>query len=187
MVKIYTKTGDLGETSLLNGTRVSKAHDRVEAYGTLDELNAYIGWIRDMETDPGHREILLRIQNNLFAAEARIAADPGKPVKDLPHLPEEEIMLLEQEIDAMTSSLPPLKHFILPGGHPQVSRIHIARTVCRRAERCLVRLGKSSEVPPVVVRYLNRLSDFFFVLARKTGVDLKAGEVNWPGEKTPDR
>lgn len=183
MGKIYTKGGDLGDTSLLNGTRVSKSHDRVEAYGTLDELNAFIGLLRDHLEHDHYREVLLRIQENLFTAEALIAADPEKPVKGLPALDENEIVILEEEIDTMTSELPPLTFFILPGGNSHVSRCHVARTVCRRAERSVIRLHRASSVSPVIIRYLNRLSDYLFVLARRLGKDFHAEEISWPGKK----
>lgn len=181
--KIYTKGGDLGETSLLNGTRVSKSHERVEAYGTLDELNSFVGVVRDHLGNEHYRGLLLRIQENIFTAEALIAADPDKPVKGLPELGEGEITMLEEEIDRMTVELPPLSSFILPGGNPHVSRCHVARTVCRRAERAVIRLHLGSEVDPVIIRYLNRLSDYFFVLARKLGQELRGEEMNWPPEK----
>jgi len=183
MVKIYTKGGDLGETSLLNGTRVSKSHDRVEAYGTMDELNAFIGALRDHLEIDHYRKVLLRIQENLFTAEALVAADPEKKAEGLPELDEEEILLLEKEIDIMTSELPVLKNFILPGGDPHVSRCHVARTVCRRAERAVIRLQRDSSVSPVTVRYLNRLSDYLFVLARRLGKEFNAEEITWPRKK----
>lgn len=183
MVKIYTKGGDMGETSLLNGTRISKSHNRIEAYGTLDELNAFIGQLRDHLELEHDREVLLRIQENLFTAEALIAADPEKKVEGLPEFQEEEIILLEKEIDQMTAELPTLKSFILPGGNPHVSRCHIARTVCRRAERTVIRLHRDSSVSPVIIRYLNRLSDYLFVLARKLGKEFNAEEITWPGKK----
>jgi len=177
--KIYTRGGDKGETSLLGGTRVPKSHERVEAYGNLDELNSFIGLIRDQEIKPHYREILIGIQENLFIAEALVARDPGKETRSLPVLKEEDISLLEHEIDAMNEDLPPLQHFILPGGHTIVSYCHIARTVCRRAERSLIRLNKISAVEDIIIRFLNRLSDYLFVLARKTGKDLNAAETPW--------
>jgi len=181
--KIYTKGGDLGETSLLNGTRVPKSHERVEAYGTLDELNAFVGLIRDHLDLGNYREVLLRIQENLFIAESMIATDPDKPVKGLPDLPETEITLLEEEIDRMTAELPPLDSFILPGGDPHVSQCHVARTVCRRAERAVIRLHHISAINPVLIRYLNRLSDYLFVLARRLGKEFHGEEIPWPRKK----
>jgi len=177
--KIYTKGGDKGETSLLGGTRVLKSHDRVEAYGNLDELNSFIGLIRDQEIQIHYREVLIRIQETLFIAEALIARDPEKEVQNLPLLKEEEILTLENEIDQMNEELPPIRNFILPGGHTTVSYCHIARTVCRRAERSLIRLNKISPVEDIIIRFLNRLSDYLFVLARKTGKDLGAVETHW--------
>jgi cob(I)alamin adenosyltransferase len=177
--KIYTKGGDKGETSLLGGTRVMKSHDRVEAYGNLDELNSFIGLIRDQEINAHYHEVLIRIQENLFVAEALIARDPEKEAQNLPILREEEILALENEIDQMNEELPPIRNFILPGGHPTVSYCHIARTVCRRAERSLIRLNKTSPVEDIIIRFLNRLSDYLFVLARKTGKDEGATETPW--------
>ncbi len=181
--KIYTKGGDTGETSLLGGTRVAKSHERVEAYGNLDELNSFIGLVRDHEIDPHYREVLIRVQEQLFVAEARVAFDPETPARELPSMDEDDILRLENEIDAMNESLPSLGNFILPGGHPVVSACHIARTVCRRAERSLIRLNQTSPVDPVIIRFLNRLSDYLFVLARKTGLDAGATETPWIAEK----
>jgi cob(I)alamin adenosyltransferase len=180
--KIYTKSGDLGETSLLGGTRVPKSHERVEAYGTLDELNSFIGLLRDQPVSEHYRTVLLEVQQNLFVAEAWVAMDPGKTVKGLPELKEEAIAVLEREIDVMTSEMPPLNSFILPGGHPFVSHCHITRTVCRRAERTVIRLNQIQPVENVIIRYLNRLSDYLFVLARKIGYDEHAKEIPWPGK-----
>lgn len=177
--KIYTKGGDKGETSLLGGTRVPKSHDRVEAYGNLDELNSFIGLIRDQEIDPHYRDVLIRIQQDLFIAEALIARDPEKQTRQLPVLDEGEILMLENEIDRMNDDLPALQNFVLPGGHATVSYCHIARTVCRRAERSLIRLNATSPVDDIIIRLLNRLSDYLFVLARKTGKDLGAFETPW--------
>ncbi|HPS74371.1 MAG TPA: cob(I)yrinic acid a,c-diamide adenosyltransferase [Bacteroidales bacterium] len=178
--KIYSKKGDLGETSLLGGTRVPKSHDRVEAYGTIDELNSYLGLLRDMPIAEHYREVLLRIQNALFIAEAWIAKDPQKKVTGLPAFPLEEITLLEKEIDEMVAEMPPLNSFILPGGHPFVSQCHIARTVCRRAERTVIRMDRKESSDTIIISYLNRLSDFLFVLARKIGFDENAKEITWP-------
>jgi len=181
--KIYTKGGDKGETSLLGGTRVLKSHERVEAYGNLDELNSFIGLIRDQEISTPYHKILIRIQERLFVAEALVARDPAVETKELPSLTEEDITILEQEIDAMNEELPPLNNFILPGGHPVVSYCHIARTVCRRAERSLIRLNSTNPVDDIIIRFLNRLSDYLFVLARKTGKDFGAIESPWIPKK----
>jgi cob(I)alamin adenosyltransferase len=178
--KIYTRTGDKGQTSLIGGTRVPKFHPRIEAYGTIDELNSYIGLIRDQEIDKHFRDVLLEIQDRLFTAESIIALDPGAAVEvKLPALEESDITFLEQEIDRMNEVLPELKSFILPGGHPTVSYCHIARCICRRAERHTIRLAQSQPVEEKVIKYLNRLSDFLFVLARRLGKDLGAIETPW--------
>jgi cob(I)alamin adenosyltransferase len=178
--KIYTRTGDKGQTSLIGGTRVPKFHPRIEAYGTIDELNSYIGLIRDQEIDQHFRDVLLEIQDRLFTAESIIALDPGASVTvKLPALEESDITFLEQEIDRMNEVLPELKSFILPGGHPTVSYCHIARCICRRAERHTIRLAQSQPVEEKVIKYLNRLSDFLFVLARRLGKDLGAIETPW--------
>jgi cob(I)alamin adenosyltransferase len=181
--KIYTKGGDKGETSLLGGTRVPKSHERVEAYGNLDELNSFIGLIRDQDIQAHYRDVLIRIQENLFVAEALIARDPEKQTRDLPELSEDDIFILEKEIDAMNEELPPLSHFILPGGHPTVSYCHIARTVCRRAERSLIHLNQLSSVENIIIRFLNRLSDYLFVLARKIAKDCGSMETPWMAGK----
>lgn len=177
--KIYTKGGDKGETSLLGGTRVAKSHERVEAYGNLDELNSFLGLIRDQDINPHYKAILIRIQENLFVAEALIARDPEKQTRVLPMLSDDEIKLLENEIDTMNSELPELTNFIIPGGHPVVSQCHIARTVCRRAERSLIRLNQISPLEDIIIRLINRLSDYLFVLARKVGKDFLAVETPW--------
>ncbi|MCX6266556.1 MAG: cob(I)yrinic acid a,c-diamide adenosyltransferase [Bacteroidetes bacterium] len=181
--KIYTKGGDRGETSLLGGTRVSKSHERVEAYGNIDELNSFIGLIRDQDIDIHYKGVLLHIQENLFVAEALIARDPEKQTRNLPQLSEDDILMLENEIDVMNEQLPPLTNFILPGGHTVVSFCHVARTVCRRAERSLIRMNQISPVEDIIIQLLNRLSDYLFVLARKTGKDCGAAETPWITKK----
>jgi len=181
--KIYTKGGDKGETSLLGGTRVSKSHERVEAYGNLDELNSFIGLIRDQDINPRYRDVLGRIQEVLFISEALVARDPDKETRELPAFGDDDIHILEKEIDAMNDELPGLKNFILPGGHQTVSYCHIARTVCRRAERSLIRVNKTSPVDEIIIRFINRLSDYLFVLARKTGKDIGAQERLWVTKK----
>ena len=180
-MKIYTKTGDKGTTSLIGGTKVSKAHLRIEAYGTVDELNSYIGLCKDLLSDNNSSAVLQEAQDRLFTIGAALACDPEKETKlKIPDLKEEDITLLEQEIDRMNEQLPPMKSFILPGGHPTISHIHIGRCICRRAERCCVRLeGEQNEVEPIIIKYLNRLSDYLFVLARYTAHQLKAGEIPW--------
>jgi cob(I)alamin adenosyltransferase len=179
-LKIYTRTGDKGQTSLIGGTRVLKFHPRIEAYGTIDELNSFIGLIRDQDIDKHFRDILLEIQDRLFTAESIIALDPGvETTIKLPQLNDADITLLENEIDRMNEVLPELKSFILPGGHPVVSYCHIARCICRRAERQTIRLSQTQAVEEKVIQYLNRLSDFLFVLARRLGKDFGAAESTW--------
>ena len=178
-MKIYTKTGDKGETSLLGGTRVSKNHIRIEAYGTVDELNSHIGLIRDQNMDEHSKNILIEIQDRLFTIGSYLASDPEKSKVKIPQLKEEDIALLEKEIDNMNESLPEMRSFVLPGGHTTVSYCHIARCVCRRAERCVVYLSQSSTVSDLVIKYLNRLSDYLFVLARKISHDMQVKETPW--------
>ncbi len=178
-MKIYTKTGDKGYTSLIGGTRVPKHHLRIESYGTVDELNSYIGLIRDQFIAEHHREVLKQIQDRLFTIGASLAADPKKSRMVIPDLHLEDIELLEKEIDTMTEQLPELKHFILPGGNTTVSYCHLARCVCRRAERVTVHLAEESTVDEKVNIYLNRLSDYLFTLARKLGNEQNIPENQW--------
>lgn len=180
-MKIYTKVGDKGTTSLIGGTKVPKSHLRIEAYGTIDELNSHIGLSRDLLTDEKTRELLLEIQDRLFTIGSSLACDPIKePKMRIPDLKDTDVALLENEIDRMNELLAPMKNFILPGGHATVSSLHIARCVCRRAERCCVRLElESLEVEPVILQYLNRLSDYLFVLARYAGYLLNVAEIAW--------
>ncbi|HEX7691359.1 MAG TPA: cob(I)yrinic acid a,c-diamide adenosyltransferase [Sediminibacterium sp.] len=179
--KIYTKTGDQGKTSLIGGTKVPKSHIRIEAYGTVDELNSYIGLVNDHMTDADARILLKEIQDRLFTIGSSLACDPEKePKMKLPDLKETDITLLENEIDRMNAILPPMKSFILPGGHVAVSTTHVARCVCRRAERCCVHMQQEDVfVDPVVIKYLNRLSDYLFVLARFAGHLLQVNEIAW--------
>jgi len=178
--KIYTKTGDKGETSLIGGTRVPKYNERIEAYGTLDELNSFIGNLRDQLTDQHIREVLLRIQENLFTAESELATDPEKEIKRaLPHLSEENVLELEYEMDAMNEHLPDLSSFILPGGHPLVSLCHICRTVCRRGERIIIKLASEMPVDEILIKYVNRLSDYLFVLARELAFKNNMPDLPW--------
>ena len=178
-MKIYTKTGDKGTTALIGGTRVSKADLRIEAYGTVDELNSYIGLVRDQEVNKTRLDILKEIQDRLFTIGALLATDPDKSRMKTPDLHEEDIMLLEQEIDKMTAEVPPLRAFVLPGGHQSVSFCHVARCVCRRAERLAIRLQEVAEVEDLVIKYLNRLSDYLFALCRKMTQELNAEEITW--------
>ena len=178
-MKIYTRKGDSGTTSLIGGTRVPKHHLRIESYGTVDELNSYMGLIRDQ--DPGENVVkdILEIQDRLFTIGSRLAADPGKSKMKLPELFEKDITFLEDQIDAMDEELEPMKSFVLPGGNPAVSYTHIARCVCRRAERIAVHLAEESEVSEIIIRYLNRLSDYLFTLSRKLSKDFQVKEIPW--------
>jgi cob(I)alamin adenosyltransferase len=185
-MKVYTKTGDKGTTALFGGTRVPKDHIRIDSYGTVDELNSYIGLIRDQEFNQHYKDILIEIQDRLFTVGAILATPPEKEVlkngeKRLQNLGiiESDIQLLENEIDNMEDSLPPMTHFVLPGGHTTVSYCHIARCVCRRAERLAVQLSHEEPINEYAIKYLNRLSDYLFVLARKLSHDLQAVEVKW--------
>ena len=189
-MKIYTKTGDKGTTALYGGTRVSKDHIRIESYGTTDELNAYIGLIRDQNIGNDLKEVLIKVQHNLFTLGAMLATPPekenlknGKKRLNIPLINEENILYLESEIDKMNDALPDMTHFILPGGNTTVSYCHIARCVCRRAERLAVTLNDSEAINMNIIRYLNRLSDYLFVLARKLTKDLQADVVKWIPEK----
>lgn len=178
-MKIYTKTGDKGETSLIGGTRVPKFHLRIESYGTIDELNAYVGLIQCQPIAVHLQQILKEIQDRLFTIGASLAADPEKSRMKIPDLKAEDITLLETEMDLMNEVLPELKHFVLPGGNTIVSYCHIARCICRRAERLTVQLAAESFVDNQITVYLNRLSDYLFVLGRKVAFDLNSEENIW--------
>ncbi len=185
-MKIYTKTGDKGTTALFGGTRVPKHHVRIDSYGTVDELNSHIGLIRDQKIDELSKKVLINIQDKLFTVGAVLATDPekailknGKKRLNIPTIAEEDILLLEKEIDRMNESLPPMTHFVLPGGHQTVSFCHIARCVCRRAERLATALYEIAPFEETTLQYLNRLSDYLFVLARKLSFDLQADEIKW--------
>jgi cob(I)alamin adenosyltransferase len=179
-MKIYTKTGDQGLTSLIGGTRVPKSSLRIDCYGTVDELNSYIGLLRDQEVNAPRRDLLKEIQDRLFTIGSHLATDPTQDAhKRLPDLHAADVALLETAMDALDKNLPPLRAFVLPGGHPAVSFGHVARCVCRRAERLAVHLREESPVEDLVVMYLNRLSDFLFVLSRAMAHDLGVEEVTW--------
>ncbi|WP_395804584.1 cob(I)yrinic acid a,c-diamide adenosyltransferase [Daejeonella sp.] len=178
-MKIYTKTGDEGLTSLIGGTRVPKYDLRIESYGTVDELNSYIGMIRDHDIDISQKDVLKEVQDRLFTIGAALASDPEKSKMKIPDLHLSDITFLENQIDEMNLVLPELKHFILPGGSPVVSFCHVSRCVCRRAERIIVHLKSESFVDEKVVVYLNRLSDYLFVLARKLCFDRNVPENQW--------
>ena len=178
-MKIYTKTGDKGLTSLIGGTRVPKSSLRIECYGTVDELNAHIGLVRDQEVNAARRPLLKEIQDRLFTIGSALAADPEKLKMKLPDLHAADVTLLEDEMDRLNLDLPELRAFILPGGNPAVSHAHVARCVCRRAERLAIHLSEESFVAELVVVYLNRLSDFLFVLSRAMAHELGVEEVTW--------
>ena len=181
--KIYTKTGDEGKTSLIGGTKVFKSDLRIETYGTVDELNSYIGLVTDYTPDEHQRFILKQVQDRLFVIGASLACDPDKETgMHIPDLKEEDIAALEKEIDSMNERLPPMKHFILPGGHAAVSSTHIARCVCRRTERLCVNMQQHELfVEPLIIKYINRLSDYLFMLARFTAQELHVAEAIWQG------
>ena len=178
-MKIYTKTGDKGLTSLIGGTRVPKSSLRIECYGTVDELNSHIGLVRDQDINTTRRPLLKEIQDRLFTIGSALAADPEKSKMKLPDLHAADVTLLEDEMDRLNADLPELRAFILPGGHPAVSHAHVARCVCRRAERLVIHLAEESFVAELVIIYLNRLSDFLFVLSRAMAHELGVEEVTW--------
>ena len=189
-MKIYTKTGDSGTTALYGGTRVKKYNLRIESYGTVDELNSYIGLIKDQEINNSIKKSLLKIQNQLFTLGAMLATPPeketlksGKERLNIPKVEKDSIKYLENEIDKMDHELPQMTHFILPGGHQAVSFCHIARCVCRRAERLSVELNDQESINNDIIKYLNRLSDYLFTLARKLSKDLSVEEIKWIPEK----
>ncbi|WP_027126453.1 cob(I)yrinic acid a,c-diamide adenosyltransferase [Gelidibacter mesophilus] len=189
-MKIYTKTGDKGTTALFGGTRVPKHHIRIDSYGTVDELNSYIGLIRDQNIAQHYKDVLIIIQDRLFTVGATLATDPNKAILksgkerlNIPKISFEDIERLEKEMDLMNESLPDMTHFVLPGGHQTVSFCHISRTVCRRAERLASALNDLEPFQPESLTYLNRLSDYLFVLARKLSHELKAEEIQWIPQK----
>jgi cob(I)alamin adenosyltransferase len=180
-LKIYTKTGDTGNTSLIGGTKVPKSHIRIETYGTIDELNSYVGFCNDQLSDEGSRKTLKEIQDRLFTIGSSLACDPERePLMKIPDLKETDVVFLENEIDRMNETVPRMKSFILPGGHMAVSSLHIARCICRRAERLCVHMQQENIfIDPLVIKYINRLSDYLFVLARYTGHLLGIEEIPW--------
>ena len=177
-MKIYTKKGDKGETSLIGGKRVKKSHARLHAYGTVDELNSYVGLLRDSIEDKSIRAELLEIQDRLFTLGSLLAATPDSKM-ELPSLGEADIKTLEDSIDRMNKELPEMRSFILPGGHKTVSLCHVARTICRRAERWTIAVNEDEEVSLLILAYLNRLSDYFFVLSRYMSNILNVNENPW--------
>lgn len=189
-MKIYTKTGDKGTTALFGGSRVPKHHIRIESYGTVDELNSHIGLIRDQNINENFKDVLINIQDKLFTIGAVLATDPekailknGKERLAIEKIKSDDIELLEQEMDTMNKTLAPMTHFVLPGGHQTVSFCHIARCVCRRAERLATALNEIDPIETNTLMYLNRLSDYLFVLARKLTYDLQANEIKWIPKK----
>ncbi len=178
-MRVYTRTGDKGDTSLASGKRVPKYHPRLEAYGSVDELNSHIGLLRSEITDQNAIKLLLRIQNRVFTISSRLAVDDIEILSNLPEIKELDILDLEKDMDQMLDLLPELKNFILPGGHPIVAHCHIARTVCRRVERLMVKLSEDIDIDDNAVKYINRLSDYLFVLARKASMDLGVEEIKW--------
>lgn len=178
-MKIYTRTGDEGTTALFGGKRVSKADLRIDTYGTVDELNSWIGLLRDQEVNGKRGSVLIEIQDRLFTIGSILATEPGNTKVKIPDLSTEDVTALEKAIDQMDAELAPMKSFILPGGHQSVSFCHIARTVCRRAERLVIALAKQEAAHPLVIQYLNRLSDFLFVLARKMAAEMGIEDTPW--------
>ena len=178
-MKIYTKTGDQGTTSLFGGKRVSKAELRIDTYGTVDELNSFLGVVRDQEVNQKRKAALVEIQDRLFTMGSMLATEPGETNVKIPSLREEDVQFLEREIDTMEETLPPMRSFVLPGGHQSVSFCHVARTICRRVERLTISLNSVEPVDPVIIKYLNRLSDYLFVLSRKMSAELGAEETPW--------
>lgn len=178
-MKIYTKTGDKGTTALIGGKRVPKNHIRIEAYGTCDELIASLGFLRDLDVKERHKEFVTKIQEDLMVVSAILSADCDDCLDKLPKLSEKSIVKLEKEIDFLEETLPPLRAFLIPGGHMTVSACHISRTICRRTERTVLSLNEIHKVPELDMRYLNRLSDYLFVLSRALSVDNKVDEIIW--------
>ena len=178
-MKIYTKTGDKGETSLFGGKRIFKNDLQVEAYGTVDELMSYVGLLASYTINLSYQNLLKEVQDRLFTIGSHLASDPLKTKLKKPDLLPSDVILLENSIDEWNEGLTPLKHFILPGGHKEVAFAHIARTVCRRAERTVVALNQLHEQPELIIEYLNRLSDFLFVFSRVMAKNLSAEEVIW--------
>lgn len=178
-MKIYTKTGDTGTTALFGGKRISKSDLRIETYGTIDELNSYIGLVRDQPVNAVRKEVLIEIQDRLFTIGSTLATEPGNTKVRIPAIAEEDVQFLEKQIDGMEAKLPPMKSFVLPGGHQSVSFCHVARTVCRRAERLVIALNAIEPVDVIVIKYMNRLSDYLFVLSRKMTQEIGAEETPW--------
>lgn len=180
-IKVYTKTGDDGTTSLFSGKRVAKHHIKIKAYGSIDELNSWLGWIRDQNIAPERKDEIIKIQKDLMIISSQLANDGVE--LDIVPVGQNEVTLLEEYIDKMTDSLPPLKNFVIPGGHTLVSSTHLARSVCRRAERIITELNDNEPIDSVLIFYINRLSDYLFTLSRKLGFDLAVKEEKWIPER----
>lgn len=178
-MKIYTKTGDEGTTSLFGGKRVSKSELRIDTYGTVDELNSWMGVLRDQDVNQKRKDILVEIQDRLFTIGSILATEPENTKVKIPSLVENDIIILEKEMDSMDALLQPMRFFVLPGGHASVSWGHVTRTVCRRAERLVIALHHHEKVDPLVIKYLNRLSDYLFVLCRMMTQELGVEETPW--------
>ncbi|MCC5946436.1 MAG: cob(I)yrinic acid a,c-diamide adenosyltransferase [Bernardetiaceae bacterium] len=179
-MKIYTKTGDKGTTALVSGRRISKANLRIDAYGTVDELNVAIGMLRDLDANASRKMVIVEIQDRLFTIGSHLASDPTRksPVQ-IPEISEQDVTFLENQIDEMNTHLPPMRKFVLPGGHIAVSQAHTARVICRRAERLCIRLHEQEPVEAIILQYLNRLSDYLFVLSRLITQELNVEEIPW--------
>lgn len=178
-MKVYTRKGDSGKTGLIGGTRVPKYALRIDAYGTVDELNSYLGLLRDRAVSEEYKLVIIEIQDRLFTIGSWLASDPEKGKMQLPEIMESDITYLENGIDEMDKSLEPMRFFVLPGGHETVSFCHITRCVCRRAERIVTQLNDESELNPLILAYLNRLSDYLFVYGRYVSAKLGAEEIAW--------
>ena len=181
-MKIYTKKGDKGQTSLIGGKRVAKHHIRIEAYGTVDELNSYIGLLLCFKNDSANKKVLSEIQDRLFTIGSLLASAPGSKMM-VPDLIQSDVEMIENSIDRMNEKLSPLKSFILPGGNEQIAHIHIARCVCRRAERLIVKVNLKEPLEPLIIEYINRLSDYLFTLARFAAYQSKTSEIEWRPRK----
>ncbi len=178
-MKVYTRTGDKGTTALIGGKRVKKYNDRIEAYGTADELTSYLGLIRDSILDANIKDQISVIQNNLMVLGGELAADDNFDLNKIPTVKNHYIVWLEQRIDELEEELPPITVFVLPGGHMAVSHCHVARTICRRAERRTILLSEEHQISDLIIQYLNRLSDYLFVLSRKLSKDFNVNEILW--------
>lgn len=180
ITKVYTKTGDKGETSIIGGIRVKKSCERLEAYGTVDELSSHLGLLASMLPDGEDKDLIIRIQNNLFNVCSNLATDQSQtPLYDSARLPDCEIEVLEQEVDKIMNLLPERQGFILPGGTQAAAQAHVCRTVCRRAERRIVALSEVAQISPETQHYINRLSDYLFVLAKKLNFNAGVSEIIW--------